>query len=66
MAGFVLVLHSANSLTNDFQTEGLKVHMNLMMPGVTKVGFFPYFGSSRWLLIEGIIALQIQIYIFVK
>ena len=40
--------------------------MNLMPPGVAKVGFYPYFGSSRQLLIEGIIALQIQIKIFLS
>jgi hypothetical protein len=38
---------------------GLEVHMNLMLPGVSKVSFFPYFGPSGWLLMKGIRAFPI-------
>jgi hypothetical protein len=38
--------------------------MSLMPPGETKVGiFFPYFGPFGRLVIEGIIAFQIQFWL---
>ncbi len=42
---------------------GREVHMNLMLPGVSKVIFFsPYFGPSGRLLMEGIRAFQIPFF----
>ncbi len=41
---------------------GQEVHMNLMLPGVFKVSFFPYFGPSGRLLMEGIRAFQIPFF----
>ncbi len=38
--------------------------MNLMPPGVAKVGFYPYLGSSRQLLFEGIIAFKSRLKYF--
>jgi hypothetical protein len=38
---------------------GLEIHMNLMLPRLSKVSFYPYFGPSRQLLMEGIRAFQI-------
>ncbi len=45
---------------------GLEVHMNLMPPGVSKVGFFPIFGPSGRLHIEGIRAFQITFFVMKK
>ncbi len=42
---------------------GMEVHMNLMPPGVSKVSFFPYFGPSGQLLMEGIRAFQIPFFV---
>ncbi len=42
---------------------GLEVHMNLMPPRVSKVNFFPYFGPSGRLLMEGIRAFQIPFFV---
>jgi hypothetical protein len=36
------------------RSVGLEVHRNLMPPGVSKVSFFPYFGPSGRLIMEGI------------
>jgi hypothetical protein len=44
----------------------LEVHMNLMPPGVSKVRFFPYFGPSGQLLLEGRRAFQIPIFVTCK
>ncbi len=45
---------------------GLEVHMNLMPPGVSKVSFFPIFGPSWRLHIEGIRAFQITFFVMKK
>ncbi len=42
---------------------GLEVHMNLMPPRVSKVSFFSYFGPSGRLLMAGIRAFQIPIFV---
>jgi hypothetical protein len=42
---------------------GLEVHMNLMPPRVYKVSFFPYFGPSGRLLMEGIRAFKIPFFV---
>ena len=42
---------------------GLEVHMNLMPPRVSKASFFPYFGPSGQLLMEGIRAFQIVFFV---
>jgi hypothetical protein len=41
---------------------GMEVHMNLILPGVSKVTFSPYFGPSGRLLMEGIRAFQIPFF----
>jgi hypothetical protein len=42
---------------------GLEVQLNLMSPRVLKVNLFPYFGPSGRLLVEGMIAFQIQFFV---
>ncbi len=41
----------------------LEVHMNLMPPRVSKVSFFPFFWPSGRLLIEGLRAFQIPVFV---